>query len=71
MAKVTGIGGIFFKSKEPERLRQWYAEAIGEVEEYPYGRFAWILDLEGNKVELWEPRGEEGQAATGGPGAEA
>jgi predicted enzyme related to lactoylglutathione lyase len=24
-------------------------------EDYPYGRFAWIWDPEGNRVELWEP----------------
>jgi predicted enzyme related to lactoylglutathione lyase len=24
-------------------------------EDYPYGRFAWIWDLEGNRVELWQP----------------
>jgi predicted enzyme related to lactoylglutathione lyase len=24
-------------------------------EEYPYGRFAWIWDPEGNRVELWQP----------------
>lgn len=24
-------------------------------EDHPYGRFAWIWDLEGNRVELWEP----------------
>lgn len=24
-------------------------------EDYDYGRFAWIFDLDGNKVELWEP----------------
>lgn len=24
-------------------------------EDYDYGRFAWIWDLEGNRVELWEP----------------
>ena len=28
---------------------------IGEMETYDYGKFAWILDLEGNKIELWEP----------------
>ena len=28
-------------------------------EDYEYGRFAWIYDSEGNKVELWEP--PEGQ----------
>jgi predicted enzyme related to lactoylglutathione lyase len=24
-------------------------------EDYDYGRFAWIIDPEGNKIELWEP----------------
>jgi predicted enzyme related to lactoylglutathione lyase len=24
-------------------------------EDYPYGRFAWIWDPEGNRVELWQP----------------
>jgi len=24
-------------------------------EESPYGRFAWIVDPEGNRIELWEP----------------
>lgn len=28
---------------------------IGEMETYDYGKFGWILDLEGNKIELWEP----------------
>ena len=28
---------------------------VGEMEEYEYGKFGWILDNDGNKVELWEP----------------
>jgi D-3-phosphoglycerate dehydrogenase len=28
---------------------------IGEMETYDYGKFGWILDPEGNKIELWEP----------------
>ncbi|WP_353849818.1 VOC family protein [Flavobacterium sp.] len=120
-ASVTGIGGIFFKSKDPKALKSWYAthlgipvddygwsfwwkdakgndamtqwspfEAgtryfepsdkefmlnfrvhhlkqlltelaaqgvtiIGNPETYDYGTFAWILDPEGHKIELWEP----------------
>lgn len=27
--KVTGIGGIFFKCKEPEKTREWYARHLG------------------------------------------
>jgi predicted enzyme related to lactoylglutathione lyase len=28
---------------------------LGEVESYPYGKFAHVMDPEGNKIELWEP----------------
>lgn len=124
MKRVTGIGGIFFKSEDPTRLREWYREHLGiesegdsgasfhwreaddpeqkgftvwsafpantryfdpskapfminyrvanldwllqqlraegveadpRVEEYDYGRFAWIMDPDGNRIELWEP----------------
>lgn len=124
MKRVTGIGGIFFKSKDPAHLREWYRDHLGiesegesgasfhwreadsreaegltvwspfpddtryfepstapfminyrvadldwlltqlrdegvevdpRVEEFEYGRFAWIMDPEGNRIELWEP----------------
>src|SRR6185369_3116007 len=29
MPRVTGIGGIFFKSKDPKVLRAWYKEHLG------------------------------------------
>lgn len=125
--RVTGIGGIFFKSENPQKLKEWYNKHLGlqtdqwgtnfewrqadegtqkgftqwspftetttyfepstrdfmvnyrvenlealieelknngvtildEIEEYEYGKFVHILDLEGNKVELWEPDDEE------------
>ena len=121
--KVTGIGGIFFKCKDPKTLRDWYEKNLGlntnqygavfefyrggdstqkgflqwspfketttyfgpstkefminyrvanleflaaelkkngvqildSIEAYEYGKFLHILDLEGNKIELWEP----------------
>ncbi len=28
---------------------------IEHREDYDYGRFAWIMDPEGNRIELWEP----------------
>ncbi|HOY37714.1 MAG TPA: VOC family protein [Bacteroidales bacterium] len=123
MKRVTGIGGIFFKCKEPEKLKQWYQTHLGfdinefgamfawredvdssktgytiwspfnestdyfepstkdfminyrvenlealvkelnregvtvldSIETYDFGKFVHILDLEGNKIELWEP----------------
>jgi predicted enzyme related to lactoylglutathione lyase len=35
MKYVTGIGGIFFKAQDPEKLGEWYRKHLGlEVEEY-------------------------------------
>jgi len=119
--RVTGIGGIFFKSENPAELKEWYKKhlglntdqygctfwwkdkqgndastqwspfaadttyfnpsqkqfmqnfrvhdldgllvklkeegvtIVGEPETYDYGKFGWIIDPEGNKIELWEP----------------
>lgn len=36
-------------------LKQEGVQIIGEMESYDYGKFGWILDIEGNKIELWEP----------------
>ena len=36
-------------------LREEGVEVIGEPIDEPYGKFGWILDPEGNKIELWEP----------------
>lgn len=120
MARITGIGGIFFKSPDPKALAAWYREKLGlAVENWggallttgkdsppkavwspfkadttyfapstkdfmvnfavddmdgfcamlttngvailkrddsdPSGKFAWVMDLDGNKVELWQP----------------
>ena len=120
--RVTGLGGFFFKSENPDAAKNWYKEhlgldtdqygctfwckdkegndcstqwspmdekteyfqpsqkqfmmnfrvenldellaalkeegvtIVGEPEEYNYGKFGWILDPEGNKIELWEPK---------------
>ncbi|MBO6607722.1 VOC family protein [Psychroserpens sp.] len=119
--RVTGIGGLFFKSKSPQASKDWYKKhlgfntddygctfwwkdqegndcstqwspfkddttyfqpsdkaymfnyrvenlegllkvlknegvtIVGEMESYDYGKFGWILDNDGNKIELWEP----------------
>ena len=29
MKRVTGIGGIFFKSKDPKKMREWYKDHLG------------------------------------------
>lgn len=41
MKKVTGIGGIFFKCKDPEKMREWYQKHLG-LNTNPYGAtFDW------------------------------
>ena len=35
MAKALGVGGIFFKSKDPKALMAWYQKALGIASESP------------------------------------
>ncbi len=37
-------------------LKEEGVTVIDKVEEYEYGKFGWIVDLDGNKIELWEPK---------------
>ena len=37
------------------QLRAAGVEAVGGPESHENGKFAWIMDPDGNKVELWEP----------------
>lgn len=57
MKRVTGIGGVFFKCKNPKTINEWYKAHLG-LETGEYGKFIHILDPEGNKIELWEPAEE-------------
>ena len=38
-----------------EQLKEEGVELVGEPMDEVYGKFFWILDPEGNKIELWEP----------------
>jgi predicted enzyme related to lactoylglutathione lyase len=37
------------------QVKEGGAEIVDDIQEEEYGRFAWFLDPEGNKVELWQP----------------
>jgi predicted enzyme related to lactoylglutathione lyase len=57
MKRVTGIGGIFFKCKDPQAMKQWYEKHLG-IPQDPYGyTFKWYeqrdSDLVGRTV--WSP----------------
>ena len=36
-------------------LRTEGCNVLDKIEESEYGKFAWVMDPEGNKVELWQP----------------
>lgn len=38
-----------------ERLKEEGVTLVGEPMDEEYGKFMWVLDPEGNKIELWEP----------------
>lgn len=50
---------INFVVKDLDRLlhhlKQQGVATLSPIEEYTYGRFTWLLDPEGNKIELWQP----------------
>lgn len=49
MKKVTGIGGIFFKSKDPKKLTEWYEKHLG-LDTNPYGAmFEWYEEPDSTK----------------------
>lgn len=58
MARVLGIGGLFFKSQDPEKLQAWYREHMGlPKDEYGYTHFIW-RDGENPDTEhrtVWSP----------------
>src|SRR6185503_5336880 len=37
-------------------LKEEGVTVVGDVQEFPYGKFGWIMDPDGNKIELWEPK---------------
>jgi len=59
--KVTGIGGIFFKCEDPEKMRNWYDENLGLVTNEYGSLFEFRLtDTPEKKGYLqWSPFGEK------------
>jgi hypothetical protein len=69
MERVTGIGGFFFRSKDPTTLARWYEDVLRVTltprdydatacDKKP-ARFARLNDPEGNPIQLWQPGGKD------------
>jgi len=57
MKKVTGIGGIFFKSDDPKKMNEWYAQNLGLPVQSWGTMFKW-RDMENPDKEsytVWSP----------------
>lgn len=51
MAKVTGLGGVFYTVDDPEKTREWYREVLGI--DGPYGpQLAWADETKPNPYSL-------------------
>lgn len=60
MKKVTGIGGIFFKCKDPKKITEWYQKNLG-LTTNPYGAtFEWYESADSTKKAQtqWTPFSE-------------
>lgn len=61
MKKVTGIGGIFFKCKDPQKMTEWYKKNLGlDTNEYGGATFEWFDGSDGTKKgqTQWQPFSE-------------
>jgi hypothetical protein len=57
MKRVTGIGGVFFKSKDPKKITEWYQKHLG-LDTNPYGAtFEWYEKAESTQKAQtqWSP----------------
>ncbi len=58
MNRVTGIGGVFFKARDPKALGAWYREHLGiAVEDWGGAAFRWVTDDNptGTGTTIWNP----------------
>ena len=61
MKKVTGIGGVFFKCKDPKKTTEWYQKHLG-LNTNPYGAtFEWCENPDSTKKAQtqWTPFAED------------
>jgi hypothetical protein len=55
MAKVIGLGGVFFKTEDPEGLGAWYAKWLDLPVQHPYGASLPHAPLPVGSYSVWSP----------------
>ena len=59
MARVLGLGGVFFKSRDPAKLGAWYREWLDLPVEHPYGACLKHEGLPAESYGVWSPFKED------------
>src|SRR4051794_29676366 len=60
MKRVTGIGGVFFKAKDPAGLGGWYRDHLGlDVNDWNGAIFRWGGDGSEPGATIWSPFAED------------
>jgi predicted enzyme related to lactoylglutathione lyase len=60
--RVTGVGGVFFKARDPKTLAEWYRDHLGmDVEEWGGVAFRWVTaeNPTGTGTTTWSPFTED------------
>ena len=55
MARIMGVGGVFFKSKDPKALFEWYAKWLGVEAAYPGTAIFKPANMPKNGKTVWSP----------------
>jgi predicted enzyme related to lactoylglutathione lyase len=55
MARVLGLGGVFFKAADPEELGKWYQRWLDLPVEHPYGASLKHAHLPAESYSVWSP----------------
>jgi predicted enzyme related to lactoylglutathione lyase len=55
MAKVLGVGGVFFKAKDSTALGEWYQKHLGVPVEPPYGANFMPAMMPAGGLTVWAP----------------
>lgn len=55
MAKVVGLGGVFFKARDPQALGRWYADHLGVPVQHPYGAVLAPSAIPAGGYQVWTP----------------
>jgi catechol 2,3-dioxygenase-like lactoylglutathione lyase family enzyme len=58
MAKITGLGGVFYKAADPQRTQAWYQENLGIGGDWG-ALFPWSAETGGQAYSLFSPFKEE------------